>query len=68
MGRRPTIGTGCANWYCTAARSSEQHASLGSALRLGHKNSVRHSLKHVLGHVPRHVLKHVLVSYVPEQV
>ena len=47
------------------ARSSEQRAPLGSALRLGHQNSVRHSIKHVLKHmlikhVPQHVLGHML--------
>ena len=44
VGRKPTIETACANWYCTAARSSEQRAQIGSALRLGHRNSVRHSV------------------------
>ena len=29
---------------CAAARSSEQRAPFGSALRLGHRNSVRHSV------------------------
>ena len=40
---------------------SEQCAPFGSALRLGHQNSVRHSIKHVLvKHVPEHVLGHML--------
>ena len=64
FGQRPTIRTTCANRLCTAARSSEQRAPLGCALRLGHQNSVRDLIEHV----PGHVLKHVLVRHVPEHV
>ena len=46
--------------------------SLGSALRLGHQNSVRHSLEHVhVRHVAEHVLGHMLehaLRHVPRHV
>ena len=34
VGRRPTIGTACANRQCAAARSSEQRAPIGSTQNL----------------------------------
>ena len=37
------IGLACAIRYCAASRSGEQRAPFGSALPLGHQNSMRHS-------------------------
>ena len=60
------LGSACANRYCAAARSSKQRAPIGSAMQLGHQNSVRHSLEHLIGQVPAYVLKHVLVRHLPK--
>ena len=76
VGQRTTIGTACGNKECAAARSSVQRAPIGSALLLGHRNSVdqwvvpvhmpecvlvSHVLEHVLGHMLEQVsVRHVL--------
>ena len=41
----------------------------GSALLLGHQNSMRHSvLVYVSRQTPRHMLKHMLARHMPENV
>ena len=42
MGRRPTIGTAFANWYCYAARPSEKRVPFGIDFKSGrHTDTLR---------------------------